>query len=208
VIVLSQNYAKDPELLPLVVQKNALPAPKDDTATGHQAIGGAIAYVLRHGTHTGIKESHPNRTRIFLVHGYDTGLLNEVARFLEKIKQTPLILREQPNAGKTIIEKFADYADVGYAIILLTPDDRGGEYSCPLDKLQPRARQNVLFELGYFIGKLGRDRVTALHVPGVEIPSDYSGVLFICKDNGRAWQFELAGELRDRGFQVDMNLAV
>jgi predicted nucleotide-binding protein len=206
VIVLSQNYTKDPELVPLIVRKDALPVPKNYTPTGHQAIGGAIAYVLQHAPGAGTDEV--NRDKIFLVHGHDTGFLNEVARFLERLKKTPVILREQPNAGKTIIEKFRDFADVGYAIVLLTPDDRGAEVSLPFEKQQPRARQNVIFELGYFIGKLGRNRVTALCAPNVEIPSDYLGVLFISKDDRGAWRLELAQELKNAGFLVDLNLAV
>jgi len=208
VIVLSQNYTKDPELVPLVVKKDALPVPKNYTPMGHQAIGGAIAYVSRHATGTGITQPNPNCDKIFLVHGHDTGFLNEVARFLERLKQTPVILREQPNAGKTIIEKFGDFADVGYAIVLLTPDDRGAEASLPFEKQRPRARQNVIFELGYFIGKLGRDRVTALYAPNVEIPSDYSGVLFTGKDDRGAWRLELARELKAAGFPIDLNLAI
>jgi predicted nucleotide-binding protein len=182
--------------------------PKNYTPTGHQAIGGAIAYVSEHATGTSIDQSNPRRDQIFLVHGHDTGFLNEVARFLERLKQTPVILREKPNAGKTIVEKFSDFADVGYAIVLLTPDDRGAEVTLPFEKQQPRARQNVIFELGYFIGKLGRDRVTALYAPNVEIPSDYSGVLFTPKDKGGAWRLELARELKAAGFSVDLNLAM
>ena len=100
VIVLSQNYTKDPELVPLVVRKDALPVPKNYTPTGHQAIGGAIAYVSQHATRADIRQPPPDRDKIFLVHGHDIGLLNEVARFLERLKQTPVILRKQPNAGK------------------------------------------------------------------------------------------------------------
>jgi predicted nucleotide-binding protein len=204
VIVLSQNYTKDPELIPLVVRKGALPVPKDYTPTGHQAVGGAIEYVSQHATATGVKQPH----KIFLVHGHDIGLLHEVARFLEKLKQRPVILREEANAGKTIIEKIDDYADVTYAVVMLTPDDRGEKASSSFEEQKKRARQNVIFELGYFIGKLGRDKVTALYIPGVEIPSDYSGVLFTCLDDRGAWRIELARELKKAGFSVDLNLAI
>lgn len=146
--------------------------------------------------------------RIFLVHGHDERVLHEVARFLERLKQEVIVLREQPSAGRTIIEKFVDYSDVGYAVVLLTPDDRGATANTPFEQQHGRARQNVIFELGYFIGKLGRNRVTALYVPGVEVPSDYSGVAFVAFDDRGAWRLELAREFRAAGLSVDMNLAL
>jgi predicted nucleotide-binding protein len=146
--------------------------------------------------------------RIFLVHGHSGTVLHEVARFLEKLEQDVVILREQPNLGRTIIEKFEDYAGVGFAIVLLTPDDRGGEASASYEQQQPRARQNVIFELGYFIGKLGRNRVCALYRPEVEIPSDYSGVLYIELDEHGNWRLELAKEMKAARLPVDMNKAL
>lgn len=115
------------------------------------------------------------------------------------------MLREQPSKGRTIIEKFEDYADVGFAVILLTADDRGATKDTNFDDQKSRARQNVVFEFGYFIGKLGRNRVCALHAPGVEVPSDYSGVVYIELDSGGAWQLQLAKEIRAAGIDVDMN---
>lgn len=146
--------------------------------------------------------------RIFLVHGHDDRALHETARYLEKLRQDVIILREQPNQGRTIIEKFEDYADVGFAVVLLTGDDRGGPVSVATDSLKLRARQNVVFELGYFIGRLGRNRVCALYVDGVELPSDYSGVLYTKLDASGAWRLELAKELKAAGLPVDMNDAV
>lgn len=146
--------------------------------------------------------------KVFLVHGHDMAALHETARFLEKLHQDVIILREQPNQGKTIIEKFVEYSEVGFAIVLLTPDDRGGTFSTPFENQLPRARQNVIFELGYFIGKLGRNRVCALYSPGIEIPSDYSGVLFVELDERGAWRLSLAREMKAAGFTIDMNLAV
>jgi len=145
---------------------------------------------------------------IFLVHGHDERVLHEIARFLEKLRQKIIILREQPNEGRTIIEKFEEYADVGFAIVLLTADDRGGSLKVPFDEQKLRARQNVIFELGYFIGRLGRNRVSGLYTPNVEIPSDYSGVLYIQLDEHGAWRMALAKELKAAGFPVDMNLAI
>src|SRR3712207_124742 len=86
--------------------------------------------------------------RVFLVHGHDEAVLHEVARFLERLEQDVIILREQPNQGRTIIEKFEEYAQVGFAIVLLTPDDRGGPLREAYERQQPRARQNVILELG------------------------------------------------------------
>jgi hypothetical protein len=81
--------------------------------------------------------SAPTGHRVFLVHGHDQAVLQEVARFLERLDQDVIILREQPNRGRTIIEKFEDYGDVGFAVILLTPDYRGGPASDPATACQP-----------------------------------------------------------------------
>jgi predicted nucleotide-binding protein len=147
--------------------------------------------------------------KIFLVHGHDHQALHEAARFLERLKQEVIVLREQPNEGRTVIEKFEDYADVGFAVILLTPDDLGNSKAAAAKgTLNARARQNVVFELGYFIGRLGRNRVCALYVEGIEIPSDYSGVLYTKLDASGGWRLELAKELKAAGLPVDMNLAL
>ncbi len=161
---------------------------------GHEALPDPKAVVHAH--------------KIFLVHGHNNGILHEVARFLEKLQQEVIVLREQPSSGRTIIEKFVEYADVGYAVVLLTPDDRGGTATTNFDNQRPRARQNVILELGYFLGKLGRNRVTALHLADVDIPSDYSGVAFVAIDDRGAWRLELAKELKASGFNIDMNLAL
>ncbi len=153
-------------------------------------------------------EHAANGNAVFVVHGHQHGLKEEVARFLEKLRQKVVILHEQPNLGKTLIEKFEQNADVAFAVVLLTSDDRGGPVSAEPTELKLRARQNVIFELGYFIGRLGRSRVCALYVPGVELPSDYQGVAFVQVDEGGAWRFALAKELRAADLIVDLNLAV
>ena len=161
-------------------------------------------------------KSHPPPTRtiatdtrrVFLVHGHDEAAREKVARFLEKLEFEVIILHEQPNMGRTIIEKFSDYSDVAYAVVLLTPDDIGGAKGTNTNQLAARARPNVLFELGYFIGKLGRDRVCALHETGVEILSDYSGVLYVTLDVTNAWRLYLAKEMKAAGLPVDMNKAI
>ncbi len=118
------------------------------------------------------------------------------------------MLREQANEGRTIVEKFEAYSDVGFAVVLLTDDDLGGAKTVAPSNYSARARQNVIFELGFFNGRLGRKRVCALYRPGVEIPSDYAGVLYIALDDAGAWKLQLAKELRAAGFSVDMNDAL
>lgn len=116
----------------------------------------------------------------------------------------PVVLHEQPNEGRTIIEKFEDYTDVRFAVVLLTPDDVGGLQDNAGDT-KPRARQNVIFEFGYFIGKLGRERVCALVKGNVEKPSDYDGVLYIQLDDSEGWKMRLVRELKSAGYDIDAN---
>ena len=159
---------------------------------------------LSQGTAPSVR-AEPAGTSVFLVHGHDEALLHETARLLTNLELPTIILREQPNQGRTIIEKFEDYADVGFAVVQLTPDDRGGASQSPFEEQQPRARQNVVLELGYFLGRLGRNRVCALYRRGVEIPSDYTGVAYVELDDRGAWRWELAKELKAAGFSVDLN---
>ena len=142
---------------------------------------------------------------VFVVHGRDEGAKDAVARFLTKLGLEPVVLHEQPNQGRTIIEKFEEYAQVGFAVVLLTPDDVGGPDGQPAN-LRPRARQNVILELGFFLGKLGRDRTCALRKQDTEIPSDYDGVIYIPMDDHGAWEMKLLRELNEGGFDVDANV--
>ena len=108
--------------------------------------------------------------------------------------------------GRTIIEKFEDFAHVGFALVLLTPDDEGRLRDDKGD-FKPRARQNVILELGYFLGKLGRERVCALVKEGVERPSDYDGVVYIPLDDSGGWEMKLIRELKSAGYDIDANRA-
>jgi predicted nucleotide-binding protein len=110
-------------------------------------------------------------TKVFVVHGHDETALQATARFVEQLKLEAIVLREQPDRGLTIIEKFEhSAAEVGFAIVLLTPDDLSGPAGGSASGT--RARQNVIFELGYFAGKLGRGRTCLLRKGSVDIPSD------------------------------------
>ncbi len=144
--------------------------------------------------------------KIFIVHGHDEAMKQAVARIVEKMDFEAIILHEQANRNRTIIEKFSDYSDVGFAIVLLSADDIGGKIG-EAEIMKSRARQNVVFEMGYFIGKLGRERVAILHpsVNDFEMPSDYSGVIYLDYDIKGTWKFELARELKECGYSVDLN---
>ena len=144
---------------------------------------------------------------VFIVHGHDEGAKETVSRFVEKLGLNPIVLHEQPSAGRAIIQKLEDYSNVAFAIILLTSDDIGAPKAKPHEQ-RPRARQNVIFELGYFIGKLGRSRVCTLHQEDVEIPSDYEGVIYIPLDAPGAWRLHIAREMKEAGMKVDMNKAL
>lgn len=148
-----------------------------------------------------------NSTYVFVVHGHNEEMKLAVARTIEKLNLNPIILHEQASKGKTIIEKFTDTSEVIFAIVLLSGDDIAYKKGSSIETAKYRARQNVIFELGYFIGKLGREKVLALHEIDIELelPSDYNGVLFVPFDRSGKWQFELVKELKAIGLNVDAN---
>ena len=143
---------------------------------------------------------------IFLVHGRDLQRREIVRRFLETVTdRNVVVLAEQPNRGQDLLGKLLSNAQrAGFAVVLLTPDDLGGLEG---EEPMPRARQNVVFELGLFIGLLGRDKVAALNDPNVEIPTDFSGVAYIPIE-GDSWQMELARELKAAGITVALDNAI
>lgn len=145
-----------------------------------------------------------NADKVFVVHGHDESARETVARFLERLELQPVVLHERPNQGRTIIEKFEDHTDVAFAVILLTPDDVGG-LKDQKTNFKPRARQNVILELGFFLGKLGRHRVCPLVKGDVETPSDYDGVVYTDLDDAGGWKMKLVQELKAAGFDVDAN---
>jgi predicted nucleotide-binding protein len=154
--------------------------------------------------HVGSEPSAVQSKKVFIVHGHDEALLLQVKEVLTSQSLTPVILKDEPNGGSTIIEKFERNSDVGFAVVLLTADDVGHS-KLAVSSIQPRARQNVILELGYFIGRLGRARICALNEEGVELPSDFHGVIYIPLDNGGAWRSKLLDELKHAGYSIDKN---
>lgn len=142
-------------------------------------------------------------SKVFIVHGRDDLVKTEAARFIERIGLTPIILHEQVSAGMTIIEKIEEHSDVGFAIILYTPCDVGGQKES--GNTRSRARRNVVFEHGFLVAKLGRRYVCALVDGDVEMPSDISGIVYTPLDGIDAWRYEIAKEMLDVGYSIDMN---
>ena len=144
-----------------------------------------------------------DKSKVFIVHGHDDAAKEAVARFVEKIGLEAIILHEQARSGKTIIEKIEEYTNVGFGIVLYTPCDLGASQK-EKDPLKPRARQNVVFEHGYLIGKIGRENVCALVKGDIETPTDISGVVYIKMEGEKEWKYKVADEMKESGYNVDL----
>lgn len=151
-----------------------------------------------------------NHDDVFIVHGHDEKMKQEVEILVTEFGLNPIVLHRQADEGMTIIEKFEKNSQVGYAIILLTPDDIC--YSKDQDELTDkerskgyRARQNVIFEFGYFIGKLGRNRVCCLYKESTEIPTDISGLIYKkVTSSVEEIAFSLIKDLKSVGLSVNI----
>lgn len=144
-------------------------------------------------------------TRVFIVHGQDEGKKYELEAYLQKLlSEAPVILHQEPNGGKVLIEKLESSASsVGYAIVLLTADDLGRAKQFDSEEDRFRARQNVVFEMGFFFGLIGRSRVAVLYEESVERPSDIAGLVYIALDAAGGWKGKLASEIDHVGIAVD-----
>ena len=156
--------------------------------------------------HGEVETVEVDRTKVFIVHGHHEATKQKVARFIESLDLEAIILHEQPNSGQTIIEKIEKYShNIGFAVVLYTPDDMGKVKTA--EALRPRARQNVVFEHGYVVAKMGRENVAFL-VAGdagdFELPNDISGVVYMSGDD---WKLQLAQELNAAEYDIDFNKA-
>ena len=143
---------------------------------------------------------------VFIVHGRDDGAKDAVALFIRDLDFKEIILDKKPNSGLTIIEKFEQHArNAAFAIALLTPDDVGALREEADSELKSRARQNVILELGYFLGRLGRSKVCLLIKGKLENPSDLDGLLYVEMGNPEVWRMKVAKEMKQAGLPVDMN---
>lgn len=157
---------------------------------------------MQYGKNVASEDNAPvfSSKKVFIVHGHNNEAKTEIARVIEKLDLQALILHEQASGGKTIIEKIEHYSDVGFAVVLYTPCDEGHSKQETMSK--NRARQNVVFEHGYLIGKLGRSRVCALVRGDIETPGDISGVVYVLMDEAGAWKYRLVDEMKAAGFML------
>lgn len=145
-----------------------------------------------------------DKSQVFIVHGHDDEAKSRTARFIEKLGLKPIILHEQASGSKTVIEKIEAYSNVGFGIVLYTSCDIGAKNE-ENPKLRNRARQNVVFEHGFLIGKIGRENVCALVKDEIETPNDISGVVYVKMDSEDSWHLKIARELKNSGYNIDMN---
>jgi hypothetical protein len=144
-----------------------------------------------------------NKRKVFIVHGRDNEAKQEVSRFIEKLGLEAIILHEQASAGMTIIEKIEHYSnDADFALVLYTACDHGRGAHESKVKPKNRARQNVVFEHGYLMAKLGRQNVCSLVKGDIETPNDISGVVYVTLDPLGAWKNEVAIELKVCGYTI------
>jgi predicted nucleotide-binding protein len=145
-----------------------------------------------------------NNSNVFIVHGHDDEAKVKTARFIERLGLQPIILHEQASGSKTVIEKIETYSNVGFGIVLYTACDIGAKAGVS-PEYRNRARQNVIFEHGFLIGKIGRENVCALVKGEIETPNDISGVVYVKMDDDDAWHIKIARELRNSGYKIDLN---
>lgn len=174
-----------------------------EAAKNELALREELELVMQTGESPEEKATAAEHGRVFIVHGHDEARKHELFRVLHDITGTkPIILHEQPSGGRGILEKLETYAaSANFAVALLTADDVGRAKEA--NDEAARARQNVVFEAGYFAGRLGRARVVLLHESGVELPSDLHGIVYVPLDTAGAWKMKVAHEMATGGITVD-----
>lgn len=205
----SGKALKKPQPIPLTAPVTAVNLIESDTAPRDseqiRSISPAVSVPLT-AVESGHTMSPSDTRRVFIVHGHDEATKHDVALFLHRLTgKDPVILHEQPNLGMHVVTKLEKAAaTANFAVVLLTPDDLG---KAKADKdLQSRARQNVVFEMGFFMAKLGRERVVILYTDGVEVPGDTGGMLYIKYGSFADWKNKLAGELKACNIHIDLDV--
>ena len=188
------------------VEVRAQLTPKGALAgTWTSTIGTNGSFLCERAKEDVVVSATPTADAVFLIHGQDELTKEKVARFIESLGIETIILHEQINKSMTILEKFEEYSrKAKFAVALFTPDDSGHPVGKEEQK-KSRARQNVVMELGYFIGLLGRENVAVLYRGDVELPSDMLGIVGTALDEHDGWRLALAKELKESGYDIDLN---
>ncbi len=189
------------KVLKILQEKSPLKIDLVGKQEGYESLALAIARMLTINP----PSSRPIKKEVFVVYGHDRGAKYEVVSFLSKIGIHAIDISAKASQGRTIIQQIKYYANVTFAIALLTPDDLCISKG---NKKTRRARQNVIFELGFFIAALGNDRVCSLRKGNVEMPSDFHGVIYKQLDINGAWKTKLVQELNAAGFDIDLKKVV
>lgn len=190
------------------------PLPKASDNHGYQSGGGLshTAYKQALTKLAGlVKKVDTENRNVFVVHGRDHAIRDEVQRVLHSLSIPTIVLEKEGDAGQTVVEKFErEAARCEYAVIICSPDDEGhlrpkSRKASDQEEMKPRARQNVVLELGYFLARLGRANVFLLHTGSLDMPSDLAGVIY--QPGNTNWQHKLVRELRDAGFVINQAAA-
>lgn len=189
------------------VQVQGRDTPIKEEATELFAASSAAPRATVAGSATGAQTTVPRR--VFIVYGHDVQAREQLELLLRRLKLDPVVLQNIPGGGDTIIEKLEALTDADFACVLVTPDDEGRKRSEASDKatdLRPRARQNVVLELGMVLSRLGRSRVAVL-VKGsdIERPSDIDGLIYIpFSDHINEAKDQIAANLQRAGFAIQI----
>ncbi len=154
-----------------------------------------------------VKSSSVVRRRVLVVCGTDDKMKHAVTNALIKLQLVPVVMCEEPSQGRKIVERFQDYADVGFAVVLLSPDESLYDKDESPTKRKLRPRQDVVFELGFLLGKLGKGNVLVFQreCANFESPADFEGIKVTAFDDRNSWKLALIRELANSGYSVDAN---
>ena len=151
----------------------------------------------------------PTKSRVFIVHGHNLGILAEVEAFVLKANKRPIVLKDQSRPGKNLLDELIQHSKgVQFAIVILSADDVARAEGEPQDQLRYRGRQNAVFEFGFLVRQLGKSKVFVLHEQGVEMPSDYGGVIYIPYDTTGAWKGLLAKAIGATGIPINIRSVI
>lgn len=139
---------------------------------------------------------------ILVVHSHDDEAKDMTLGFIDELGLNPIILRDTPDSGTELFDRFEDHKNIGFAIVVLNPDDIG-ETKIERCELRHRVNQSLIFELGFLVGKLGWNRVCALYEEGIDIPASNEGIIYVQMDKEGKWKKTIAREIKTAELEVE-----